>query len=96
MRSRSIRSGRSWQPGASSHSCCLPTPALNCPRLTLSGGDLEALSRGQVVRLRGPLPAEAEEGGITRVVDDEGRLVAMARLQAGRIHPDKVFAVPDR
>jgi hypothetical protein len=46
------------------------------------------------VRARGPLPQGLEDGGVTRVVDSAERLVAMAHLQAGRLHPDKVFIVP--
>jgi tRNA pseudouridine55 synthase len=72
-----------------------PDAGLELPRLQLAGEDLGALSRGQVVRVRGSLPSNLEEGGVTRVVDGSDHLVAMARLHAGRLHPDKVFAVPE-
>jgi hypothetical protein len=44
--------------------------------------------------VRGPLPDGLDEGGITRVVDGAEHIVAMVRLQGGRLHPDKVFSVP--
>jgi tRNA pseudouridine55 synthase len=73
-----------------------PDAGLDLPRLTLRGRDLEALSRGQVVSARGALPADLEDGAVTRVVDDADRLVAMAHLRSGRLHPDKVFTPAGR
>jgi tRNA pseudouridine55 synthase len=62
------------------------------PRATLPPDDLAALVRGQVVRHRGaPLPRD-----LLRVVDEDGRLVAIARVDGARIHPDKVFVEPGR
>jgi tRNA pseudouridine55 synthase len=71
-----------------------PDAGLELPRLALSGADLDALRRGQVVRMRGALPAGLQEGGVTRVVDPADQLVAMAHLRGGRLHPDKVFTIP--
>jgi tRNA pseudouridine55 synthase len=72
-----------------------PDAGLELPRLRLAGDDLAALVRGQVVRPRGPLPPDLTDGGITRIVDDADRLVAMAHLRSGRLHPDKVFSAPE-
>jgi tRNA pseudouridine55 synthase len=66
-------------------------------RLRLGPDDLAALAKGQVVRHRAGAPEDREpetHGELRRVVDDSGRLVAMARLVGGRIHPDKVFIDP--
>jgi tRNA pseudouridine55 synthase len=70
-----------------------PDAGLVMPRLELGGEDLAALTKGQVVRVRGTPPPGLADGGLTRVVDPAGRLAAVARLQAGRLHPDKVFEV---
>jgi hypothetical protein len=51
---------------------------------------------GQVIRHRGTdLPAPGP-GGLVRVVDPAGRLAAMARLEDGRLHPEKVFSAVGR
>jgi tRNA pseudouridine55 synthase len=61
------------------------------PQLTVGGQDLSALGMGQVIRHRGTdLPAPGPRG-LVRVVDPAGRLAAMARLEDGRLHPEKVF-----
>lgn len=70
-----------------------PDVGLDLPRLELGGDDLAALSRGQVVRLRGGVPHGIADGEVIRVVDPGGRLAAVARLRSGRLHPDKVFDV---
>jgi tRNA pseudouridine55 synthase len=62
------------------------------PRVALSPTDLAALSRGQVVRPRPP--AELPGSGLLRVVDAAGRLAAIARVDGGRLHPEKVFVEP--
>lgn len=72
------------------------------PSLQVPGRDLEAIARGQVVRLHGPLPPRPDEGTdapgpahqVVRVVDAAGRLAAMAHIRSGRIYPDKVFMSP--
>lgn len=53
--------------------------------------DLEvaAVAKGQIVRPAGTLPDE--RGERLRLVDAAGRLVAIARLSGGRLHPEKVF-----
>jgi tRNA pseudouridine55 synthase len=64
------------------------------PRIAPPADELDALARGQVVRHRGgPLP-EPGPGGMLRVMDGSGRLAAMARVEAGRLHPEKVFVLP--
>jgi tRNA pseudouridine55 synthase len=65
------------------------------PRISLPPDDLGALSRGQVVRHRGQPDGQGGDSGLLRVFDDHGRLAAMARLEGGRLHPEKVFVVPE-
>jgi tRNA pseudouridine55 synthase len=71
------------------------------PSVALPAGDVAALARGQVIRLGGPVtaPSGPPSGAtvpddLVRVIDPEGRLAAMAHLQDGRLHPDKVFISP--
>lgn len=64
------------------------------PRVTPGPEELLALARGQVVRLRGAVLPPPGPGGLVRVVDAGGRVVAMARIDGGRLHPDKVFLAP--
>ncbi len=55
---------------------------------------LAGLARGQIVRLRGvtlPVPGPS---GLVRVLAPDGRLAAMARVDGGRLHPEKVFVEP--
>lgn len=63
------------------------------PRLQLGTNELGALARGQVVK---PQAATLQglDDGLLRIVDGGGRLAAMARLEAGRLHPEKVFVGP--
>jgi tRNA pseudouridine55 synthase len=67
------------------------------PSVDLDGGDLQALLRGQVVRApvgpaqRGGAPLK---GSHCRVHDASGRLAAIARLEGGRLHPEKVLLEP--
>ncbi len=55
-------------------------------------GDLPAVV-GAREGVPGPGPVVAPIA-LVRVVDADGRLVAMARLAGGRLHPDKVFVAP--
>ena len=70
------------------------------PQVQIPAADMEALARGQIIRVRGPLsgasdgPAVLDGAGVVRVVDEAGRLAAMARVEKGRIYPDKVFISP--
>ena len=60
------------------------------PAVSLAPEDLDAIVRGQVVRA----PSGAREAGpddVVRILDATGGLVAMGRLRAARIHPDKVL-----
>jgi tRNA pseudouridine55 synthase len=64
------------------------------PRVTLPAAELAALAQGKVVR---PAASGGLRGGpddLLRVVDEQGRLAAMARLEGGRLHPEKVLLGP--
>jgi tRNA pseudouridine55 synthase len=68
------------------------------PSVSLGGDDLQALLRGQVVRAPTDGPgngATALRRGHCRVRDATGRLAAIARLEGGRLHPEKVLLEPD-
>ena len=83
----------------------LPLDAgLDLPTVKLGGRELGALLKGQVVAAEAP-PGEATADSsaasstagderLVRVTDERGRLVAMARWRAGRLHPDKVLQPP--
>ncbi len=60
------------------------------PAQHLGGDELRAIMRGQVVRLRGPLSGSGAVPHV-RILDEEGQLAAIARLEGGRLHPEKVF-----
>ena len=66
------------------------------PAVTLGGDDLAAILRGQVVRVptAGVAPADMPKEGHCRVRDASGRLAAIARLEGGRLHPEKVLLEP--
>lgn len=65
------------------------------PRLAASPEELRTLTRGQIVRLgRATRETPGGPGGLVRVVDGSGRLTAIARVEAGRLHPEKVFVSP--
>jgi tRNA pseudouridine55 synthase len=67
------------------------------PSVRLDGGDLQALLRGQVIRAptgRAVEGSPAPKGGHCRVHDANGRLAAIARLEGGRLHPEKVLIEP--
>jgi tRNA pseudouridine55 synthase len=66
------------------------------PRVAPPADELHALARGQVVRHRGATLPEAGPGGMVRVVDSAGRLAVMARVDTGRLFPEKVFILPER
>lgn len=63
------------------------------PSVMLDGDDLGALLRGQVVRARQNV-AGIGHSDHYRVRNDMGRLVAIARMEGGRLHPEKVFLDP--
>ncbi len=61
------------------------------PKVALPADELGALARGQVIRHRASQGLEAGPDGLLRIVDDQGRLAAIARLEGGRLFPQKVF-----
>jgi hypothetical protein len=65
------------------------------PRVELDDQRLAVLTRGQSVRHGGDGPGP-ESGALLRVVDASGRLAAMARLDSGRLVPEKVFVAGGR
>ena len=60
------------------------------PVLRVGAEDLASLVRGQHLRRS----HEARDEGLVRVVDDGGRLVAIARTGEGFVRPEKVFVAP--
>lgn len=70
------------------------------PSLQVPARDMEAIARGQVIRVRSSVAAPADEASVpgsasvVRVVDAAGRLAAMAHLEGRRLYPDKVFVTP--
>lgn len=64
------------------------------PEVRVDAEALSGLARGQVVRLRGDGVVTPGPAGLVRVVAADGRLAAMARLDGGRLHPEKVFLDP--
>jgi tRNA pseudouridine55 synthase len=71
------------------------------PLVEVPARDREALARGQIIRVRGPVSGPADpavvlgEARVVRVVDGAGRLTAMAHVKDGRLYPDKVFITPE-
>lgn len=64
------------------------------PVVQVAPADLASLLRGQVVRACGvslPAPGPADQ---VRVLAPDGRLAAMARIEGGRLHPEKVLLDP--
>jgi tRNA pseudouridine55 synthase len=61
------------------------------PKVALPAPDLGALARGQIIRHKASTGLEAGPDGLLRVVDEHGRLAAIARLEGGRLYPQKVF-----
>lgn len=61
---------------------------LDFPEVTLTDAELAPFARGQ--QLRRPATTVAE--GLVRVLDSDGRLVAIARFGDGLLRPEKVFA----
>jgi tRNA pseudouridine55 synthase len=71
------------------------------PMVQVADRDMEAIARGQIIRVRGAVSGSVdpavvlESAEIVRVLDDRGRLVAMAHVTKGRLYPDKVFIAPE-
>lgn len=61
------------------------------PELALTPAEVDAVSRGQFVRPSHGLPRGLEPEELLRLVDESGALVAIGRVQAGRIAPEKVL-----
>ncbi len=64
------------------------------PEVRVDAEALSGLSRGQVVRMRDDAYVTAGPASLVRVVAPDGRLAAMARVDGGRLHPEKVFVEP--
>lgn len=64
------------------------------PVVTVDPEAVGGLVRGQIVRVRSESLPTAGPMGLVRVTGPDGALVAMARLEAGRLHPEKVFQEP--
>ena len=64
------------------------------PSIRLDSTELGALAHGQVIRHRGDRLPPPGPDGLFRIVGHDGRLAAMARLDGGRLHPEKVFVTP--
>jgi tRNA pseudouridine55 synthase len=63
----------------------LPMDAgLEFPELRLNAAEVATLARGQQLR-------RATDEGLVRILDDSGRLVAIARAANGVLQPEKVF-----
>jgi tRNA pseudouridine55 synthase len=60
------------------------------PAIELGPLDLGSIARGQFVRLPAGSPIGGS-AGLVRLLDADGRLVAIARLTNGRLAPEKVF-----
>ena len=60
------------------------------PAIELGPNDVAAVARGQFVSPAAAVPRIAA-GDQLRLLDEEGRLVAMATLRGGRLAPEKVF-----
>jgi tRNA pseudouridine55 synthase len=75
--------------GGRAHEILLPMDAglEGYPQVMVVGDELKALARGQAVRR---VDAGAEDE-LLRVVDDAGRLVAIARRRGSQLAPEKVF-----
>lgn len=71
------------------------------PEVPLRPADREALARGQIIGLHGPLPGRADaplqegQDPLVRIIDEQGRLAAMAHVRKGRLYPSKVFINPE-
>jgi hypothetical protein len=57
---------------------------LDFPELTLTAAELTHFARGQQLR-------RTLDPGLVRVIDEAGRLVAIARAGDGVLQPEKVF-----
>jgi len=64
------------------------------PVVRVDADGLAGLARGQIVRLRGETMPTPGPAGLVRVLAADGRLAAMARVDGGRLHPEKVFVEP--
>jgi tRNA pseudouridine55 synthase len=65
------------------------------PAVRVGPAELGSLVRGQVVRARGVALPEPGPDGQVRVLSPDGRLAAMARVEGGRLHPEKVLLEPE-
>ena len=61
------------------------------PRVTVDGATIGALVRGQAAAFPAGADTEAAGDGPILLIDDDGRLIAVATLKDGRLAPDKVL-----
>jgi len=61
------------------------------PRVVLDGAEIAAVSRGQFISPSGPGSAPTSADGRIRLVDADGRLIAIGSWHGGHIAPEKVL-----
>lgn len=82
---------RAWLAGGRGRDLLLPMDTgLDFPQVTLAPAELRPFARGQ--QLRRSTETAGEE--LVRVLDEDGRLVAIARAGDGLLRPEKVFLGP--
>ena len=64
------------------------------PRVVLSAPEIVAVGRGQFVRPAAGIPSRGDPADRIILVDDAGRVVAIAAIRDGRLAPDKVLIDP--
>ena len=80
--------------GPAEFAALLHPPAMGLeafPAVTLDDTQVVAISRGQFIRPTTPVPALADPADRLRLVDTDGRLVAIAAWRDGRLAPEKVL-----
>jgi tRNA pseudouridine55 synthase len=71
------------------------------PMVQVPARDLEGISRGQIIRVRGTVSGPLDPAAVlvaadaVRALDERGKLVAMAHTRDGLLYPDKVFITPE-
>jgi tRNA pseudouridine55 synthase len=68
-----------------------PDTGLTFPSVVLPADELGLLARGQQIRSTATSSARPGPDGLLRVLREDGRLAAIARLESGRLRPEKVL-----